>query len=336
MARFDFNDLLKKEKEELDKIKTALDIYQSEDKYAFERKKFRTENLRFFAIAIMTAVISLGSSYFIESFKQKNTNREDVKREFTDLKKSYLTADKEKQNDIACALAGFDNSIADNSIETARKNFVKICNSSVEIQTQTLAISNTDTTSTEVKTALNQLDHFDKQLQDLKQQTRIASAFEKNKIIQEIAIVNKKVDQVVNETPAIRSAVKSTETIEQNVKNIDAVDYSIKQQVAGGTGQKSEVTWFKEGYFLQFGDYRVLLLYLDKQLGIQVEVCKTKSTDACPNPILTKVWIRFDKPLEFSDNGNHCRINLEAIDHAGKNPFKLAAYVTFENLNRKE
>lgn len=122
MARFNFDDLIKKEKEELDKIKLVLDIYQSEDKYAFERKKFKTENIRFIVIAIMTAIISLGSSYLIESFKQQNTSLEDMKREFLELKKGdFSEKDKIKQSELACALAYFDNSVKNEVIEKAQK-----------------------------------------------------------------------------------------------------------------------------------------------------------------------------------------------------------------------
>jgi hypothetical protein len=63
MARFYFNHLIKKEQTELDVIKTALDIYQAEDKYAFERKKFKSENWRFFGMVVHDSIISLGSAY---------------------------------------------------------------------------------------------------------------------------------------------------------------------------------------------------------------------------------------------------------------------------------
>jgi methyl-accepting chemotaxis protein len=335
MPRYTIEELLSKDKTELDKIKTVLDIYQSEDKYAFEKKKFKTENLRFFAIAIMTAVISLGSSYFIEMFKQKNNSQGDVKKEFTELKKNYLTEkDKNKQNELACALAGFDNFYKDRTIETAQKNFNIICSSVSAIQQQSQVISNTDTSSANVKEALTKIDQYDKQIQDLKQKQKTATTTEKATISQQIAAVNKDLNTVVNSVPEIKSAVNSTEKIEQNVTQIELVNKNIvqRQTASDDVVTKSRVTWFKEGYFLQFGEYRVLLQYLDKKLGIQVQVCKTASSGACPNPLLTKAWVKFGAPIEFSDNGHSYRINLETIDHAGKNPFTMAAYITFETL----
>jgi hypothetical protein len=324
MARFDFDDLLKKDKAELDKIKTALEIYQSEDKYAFEKNKFKAENIRFFTIAILTAVISLGSSYLIESFRQKNTSKENIKKEFTDLKKSYLTEkDKNKQNELACALADFDNPVKDISIENALKD-------------QTQIIANTDTSSAVVKEALVKLDNYDKELQKLTQQQKSGSAADQSKIAQQINEVNNNINKVAGNVPSIKIALQSTENIEQNVKQIEtANNIIIKQQTSTeNNSTKSSVVWFKEGYFLQFGEYRVLLQYLDKNLGIQVEICKTSESSICQVPLRSKTWVRFGSPLQFSDNGKSYILNLEAIDHAGKNPFKLAAYVTFETLNQ--
>ncbi len=336
MARFDFDDLLKKDKAELDKIKTALEIYQSEDKYAFEKNKFRTENLRFFIIAILTAVISLGSSYLIESFRQNNTSKENVKKEFIDLKKSYLTEkDKNKQNELACALAEFDNSVNDKVIENALKDFKIICKSVSDIQNETQIIANTDTSSTVVKEALAKIDNYEKQLQSLTQQQKSGTAADQPKITQQIQELNNNINKVTVSVPSIKLAVQSTEKIEENVKQIETANsvISIPQNSFEKNSTKSSVAWFKEGYFLQFGEYRVLLQYLDKKLGIQVEICKTNDYSSCQAPIRTKAWVKYNSPLEFSDNGKSYKVNLEAIDPAGKNPFKLAAYITFETID---
>ncbi|MCZ4222640.1 hypothetical protein [Pedobacter rhodius] len=339
MARFNLEDLIQREKADLDKLKVAIEIYQSEDKYEFERRKFKTENLRFFAIAFLTAVISLGSSYFIESFKQRNTISQDIKKEFVELKKNYLTEkDRNKQNELACALANFENVLQDKTIEKAQLNFKKICSNISDIQQQTETIANTDTSSAAVKTALSKLSDYDSELQSLKQKTRIASVADKSKILNEIAKVNSNINAVVNSVPELEKAVKSSENIEKNVKQIETITTDIKdKQIQNeATSEKSSVLWFKEGYFLQFKEFRILLQYLDKDLGIQVQICKTKSTRACENPLLTKAWVKFGSPLQFSDGDQSYRINLEAIAHAGKNPFNLAAYVTFETLKQKD
>ena len=338
MARFNYDDLLKKNKEELDKIKVALEIYQSEDKYAFERKKFKTENFRFFAIAVLTAVISLGSSYLIELFKQRNTANQDIKKEFIELKKDYFTEkDKAKQNELACALSDFENSSHDKSIEKSQLNFRVICTGNSNIQQQNQVIANTDTSTVVIKEALSKLDKYDRQLQELKQKNKLASATEKTNVQKEISTVNNHIDSIVKSVPEIQNAVKSSESIENSVKQIDKVSTDIKEKQTQSevSSTKSSISWFKEGYFLQFGEFRILLQYLDKNLGIQVQVCKTDNSAPCASPLLTKAWVKFGSPLQFDDSGQSYRINLEDIAHAGNNPFTLAAYVTFETINSK-
>lgn len=340
MPRFDLDDLLQKDKAELDRIKTAMDIYQSDDKFEFERKKFRTENIRFVGIALLTAIISLGSAYLIESFKQKNASQTAVQNQFSDLRKSYLTEkDKNKQKEIACALSSLDNTFNDAAIANAQTDFKEICQSVSTIQQQAENISNTDTSSAEVKQAIAKLDTYDKELQELNQQKKAASSsVEQSRINNEIAEVKGHIDSVVAAVPEIKPAVKSTEDIEQKVKQVQKINTGIEasQQSPGADNVKTPVSWFKEGYFLQCNEYRILLQYLDKNLGIQVEVCKTSGSEICARPLLTKAWVKYNAPLQFSDNGKSYRINLEAIEHAGKNPFTLAAYITFETLSAKQ
>ncbi|MCW3102168.1 MAG: hypothetical protein JWO09_608 [Bacteroidetes bacterium] len=330
---YKLEELLQKEKAELDKMKVALEICQSEDRLAFEKRRYRTENLRFFGIAVLTSVISLGSAYFIESFKQGHAAIADVKKEFSDLHKSYLLEKEEaKKSELACALAHFDPAISSDVIR-----YKLICEASSNVQAQANMIANVDTTSVQVKSAVQKLDNYEKRLLDLNREKLAASPTEYIHLNKQIADVKSNIDKVVNEVPEIRSAAASSQSIEKNIQQIQSADESIQQtkDIGSGTGTKSNVTWFKEGYFLEFGNYRVLLQYLDKKLGIQVSVCKPDDKGACGSTLYTKQWIKFDAPFQFSDAGKSYRINLEAIDHAGNNPFTLAAYITFESLDAK-
>jgi len=330
---FNFEELKQKDQAELTRIKTALEIVQAEEKHKFERNKFRTENWRFFGIAILTALISLGSSYVIESFKQQNQNAEGVRDEFRDMKGDYRDADsKERKGELACDIAAFDNTIKDNAIARDIAEFAKLCNSYKAIIQGESQIVKVDTNAAATKKALEKLNSLDKKISQLTTQKNAAPEHEKEAIGQQIAKLNKRVEMVVDSTPSLKQAVAATSKIESEVKQIGAV--SSKLDAASSTsGTKSATVWFKEGYFLQFGEYRVLLQYLDKKLGIQVEVCKTKSTTPCQSPILTKAWVKSGNALEFSDDNHHYRINLEAIDRAGRNPFTLAAYISFETVN---
>jgi hypothetical protein len=335
MARYSYQELLQKDTAELEKIKLVQEVYQSEDKYAFERKKLNSENLRLFGIAILTAAISLGSSYLIESFKQKNNAKDTVKKDFTELRKNYFVEkDKSKRNQMACDLSGFDNAENDLSISKEMVKFKAICLSADTIQSHAKTIGETDTSSTAVKAAMTRIDNLDKRIQVLNQQKRQAPATQQKQIAEQIKEVNKQITQVVDSTPVILPAVKSSVAIEQNVTRIEAVNNSLAgQNLPNKPISKSPIAWFKPGYFLFFGEYRILLQQLNKNDGIVVEVCKTENLSKCDSPLLTNKYVRYDSPLQFTDNNHTYQINLEAIDHAGNNPFTLAAYISFETLN---
>lgn len=324
---FDFEELRKKDKAELETMKLALDIYQAEDKFNFERRKFRTENLRYILIAVMTSVISLGSSYIIEYFKKGNTERADAKKEFVDLKKQYLLEkDKNKQIELACALAGFDDAFNDTSIEVAKRQYDNICKSAHIIEQEGDKVAKAAEQAGDIKEVAAQVDGLEQIKQNLTAQQSNAPA--SPEVSQRIVQVSKQIDSLVRQHPALATVGKSTEAIERQTRKIETAKQSISNNTSNFA--KGDIVWFKTGYFLHFGEYRVLLQYLDPKLGIQVEVCKTAGSGRCESPLLTKAWVRFDAPLQFSDNGRTYRISLEAIDYAGSNPFKKAAYVTFD------
>jgi len=133
--------------------------------------------------------------------------------------------------------------------------------------------------------------------------------------------------------PDLKRAVVSITNIHDAVVQVSTAASAIQPNIGPKGGQRSQVLSVKEGYFLRFGDHRILLQYLDKSLGAQIQICKTRDSGSCRDPLKNKEWIGLGKPLQFSDGGKQYRINLEAIDHAGKNPFTLAAYITFETLN---
>ncbi len=336
MSRFDYDDLIQKQKDELDKIKTAVEIYQSEDKYDFERKKFKTENFRFFSIAILTAIISLGSSYFIESFKRDSNNYQSVITNFDLLERYYQTEkDKTTKDKLACELGDFRNTIKDTKIENGKKKYDSICKMLAGLHEQKEKISNVDTNKPIIKNALTEIDKNAESIRNLQKKLLTAPTVEKNKLNEKIIEANKNIEAIVNNIQEVKDAARLTDNIEKSVRQEIKINTEQQQEASTKNINKSEVTWFKIGYFLQFENFRITLQYLDKKLGIQVGICTTNNGSDCEKTILTKAWVEFDKPLGFTENGKSYRINLEAIDHAGKNPFTLAAYITFESITNQ-
>ncbi len=195
------------------------------------------------------------------------------------------------------------------------------------IKEQSKSIAKIDTSSVKTKQIIAELSKYEQQYSNLVQKKKNASQNIKPEIDKQIKDINSKVAIIISENPEIKTAVASSKSIENDVESINAINTGVDNHK---NSNKSSIQWFKEGYFLQFGEFRVLLQYLDKNLGIQVQVCKTSDSGKCEKPILNQKWIKYKEPIQFTDEGDTYQINLEDINHAGKNPFKLAAYITFE------
>jgi hypothetical protein len=60
---FHYESLKKHDRQELERIKLAQEISTHHERLALEKRKLRNENTRLYVIAILTAVISFGTTY---------------------------------------------------------------------------------------------------------------------------------------------------------------------------------------------------------------------------------------------------------------------------------
>ncbi|TND09345.1 MAG: hypothetical protein FD123_1307 [Bacteroidetes bacterium] len=337
---FDLNELLQKDKAELDRIKTALEIASFHERQAFEKKKYRTETIRIFAIAIMTSLITLGTTYLFKEFDRVNAQVGSAQKELADLKKEFAgKTDPEQKRQFACSIAGIYNPQNDSYVEKEKKRFQQFCDTMTKtlaaIETQGSKIDQTDTSSVENRELIAKIDAYEKNINDLEAQKSMAKTKDEQQDIEaKIKSIDSEIRKEATTSPEINAAVKSTEAISKNrVLQIMLMDKADEVVRATNSVKKYEVQWFKEGYFLQFDDMRILLQYLDKKIGIQVEVCQTNSPGKCDKPIVTKAWVSMDKPLGFTSGNFRYELRLQAIDHAGRNPFTEAAYITLEKFS---
>src|SRR6266536_208316 len=338
MEHLSFKGLIDKSEDELRKIKLAKEIESFYETKNFERRKYKNETIRVFILSIISAIIALGSNYIFKSWDQKNSLSAETRKEVSEyLKQFSLTKDSSIKINMACLIGEIDNPGRDGYVEFQKKNFYIICKSQNGIQ-QELAkinlITATDTSSlankenithyADITNTNDSLQNRKKVLQNKKDIIKIDST---------IAFNTKQLNLLVAQSPEIKSIITSNDKINENVKNqIDATEKVSTSNQTNNIQKNFGVPWFKDGYFLQFDDMRVLLQYLDKRLGIQVEVCQTTSSARCDNPIKTKAWISYDRPLTVKVGDFNYQISLKAIDHAGNNPFKLAAYINVVKL----
>jgi regulator of replication initiation timing len=326
-----YSNLIAKDKAELDRIKMVLEVSTFREKYELDKRKNRTETIRLFAVALMTSIITLGTTYIFKKVDQQSAQIDKAQSELKELKKEYVShSDPKFKKDYACQIAQINNPQLDGYVEAEKKKYEDICRTVSDAQeaiiTQNNTIQNIDTTSAQNQNLIAQLSALEKNINTLQaQKSNAKSESEKRALDQQIQRANKLITATADSSSELKSAVMASQTIKDNVqKQIETVSEK--------DDNLSDIKWFKEGYFLQFNDMRILLQYLDKNIGIQVQVCPTRGAGRCEAPLATKQWITFDKPFDFVYKDTHYRISLKAIDHAGKNPFTLAAYIALEKV----
>jgi flagellin-like hook-associated protein FlgL len=326
-----YSNLVKKDKAELDRLKAVLEIATFREKYEFDKRKHRMETVRLFAIALMSSVITLGTTYIFRNEDRRSSQIDKSTMELKDLKSDYAShLDPKLRKEFACQIAQIHNPQQDAYVESEKKRFQEICltisAAQETITAQVSTITGTDTISAENNALVKELKNLEKKINGLQiERTNAKTPAERRQVEQDLRRADEQINAIADSSAELKTAIQAAETINDNVrKQIEAVTEE--------TGGSYEVKWFKEGYFLQFGELRVLLQYLDKKLGIQVQVCHTTETTPCKSPLINKAWITYDKPLDFQYENNRYRISLKAIDRAGRNPFNLAAYIGFEKV----
>ena len=323
MNEFEYNVLLTKEKEELDKIKLALEIASFRENKQFEKKKYKSEVFRVFIIAIMSSAISIATTYFFNKEEYKNTQVKETKDALRSYKLEYDKAiDLVQKNSFACDIANLDNKQNDQYIINEILKFKNICNSSSNLN----IISNVDTNRADGKIVLSYLKKIEALNLSL---SKTENDYQKKQINDSLEITNKKISQISNISPNIKKLIESTNQINQDaIQRVNATqNHTSTPSINGDIIKQFDLQWFKEGYSLQFGNINVLCQYLDKNIGIQVKVCQTIQPYICKIQLLNQTWLKLDEPLIVSDGSFNYQISLKAIDHAGKDPITLAAFL---------
>ena len=90
------------------------------------------------------------------------------------------------------------------------------------------------------------------------------------------------------------------------------------------------VQWVKEGYYIAFGDIRMKLESFENNNSTAVlSTCQTATSVNC-TALESNIRVSADKSYKFKFNGYIYEIVLQKIDHAGKDPNTLAAYISLK------
>lgn len=94
---------------------------------------------------------------------------------------------------------------------------------------------------------------------------------------------------------------------------------------------RSTYNWIKEGYYRNFGTFRVSCLNLDRRNGsVIIQISERSNAISNVNEINTFKISTSNNSKVFLYKNYEVRFELDKIAKAGKNPFKQAIYYTFQ------
>jgi len=330
------DELFAKDKAELDKLKVALDIAGFKEKQKSDRVRYRQETLRLFIIAVFSGIVTFGSTYVQKSTERKFKKIDDQETKLQELVLSLEdnSISQQAKYVIICKISRLKVlADADTAFINSVANYEKKCEESKKFADQidiksTTAQRNSktiDTTRADVKARLAALEQSDKQEARLQN-----DAYAKTAAGQKEALaIRKQTDSLLkNGLSTLQAASDASSGISGIVKQrIDLVPDKPAESIA----TFYPVQWFKKGYAIQVGHIYFTLLELDKrQQTIRVKACYTNTPFSCEQPLETPGYLDIRTPLLFNYGDKQYELSLKSINHAGKNPFTLAAYVVLK------
>jgi len=126
---------------------------------------------------------------------------------------------------------------------------------------------------------------------------------------------------------ALDSFLKTSEKIKITAKNVSPT--------ATAAENRTYSSWFKEGFFLQFGDIKISLLKLNKQQSkITIRYCETESRGVCKAGDWKPKTLGVRDTIPFSISGYDYKLTLDRIGNEGYNILKPAADITLIRQKR--
>jgi MinD-like ATPase involved in chromosome partitioning or flagellar assembly len=319
-----------------------------EDEMTFINSSLKRKKRSF----LISVAIVGGIGMIIGGYLLFQNNR--AKRDLDMFKAALTRLDQmggQQKKDSICKLKEYYNGYNNSFINAAKDSLRKLC-FEIEVATQAVASiidSNNNRLSAleiqighQLKTN-NKLLSIDSIERALNEKTELISmesnVYKKIKLQEDSSRLVAHIDAIVNSDPLLFRVNETSNNINNAEHRKDSL---IKTDISTFTktddvriATYSNSTWFKEGYFLQFENIKVSLENLLEGSSIEVAICDQVGSDQCRSPIGGKnVIISIDHVYNFSYNNFDYVVRLDKIGKAGKNPFKQAAYITFEKYKK--
>lgn len=332
--------LFKTSKEELERIKLALEISTFQEDRRQVRRKSWGETTRLVIMAVFAAALSLGSTYIMKIYDHDTTQLDEALKDLTTLKKKYASTHITLVKDsVACEIGQIYIPGNNPKLENEVSYYRNICQNKTKQDASTSVkkdsiekiVSHYDRSSPNGVVVDKKLSQNDAQLMRLQVQVN-----SKNGAIQENA--QKQIDALTKVStdaapPQLKSAIESSTEINKTV--VDQIAEVSSQPSTEHRDKVYPVYWVKTGYYILFDQFRISLNDLNPRQGTaQVKICFVTEENTCePISLPNQGSFSTQQPLDFDYKGKSYSLVLQRIDHAGVNPFKQAAYI---NLIQKE
>jgi hypothetical protein len=185
---------------------------------------------------------------------------------------------------------------------------------------QSQNLSTEDQARTQEITTLDSLKEV--KTEELKMLTANTNPTKSNEIKNEIIVLDRKIDVIVGQSDVIQKTLVKTDSIDEAKRRIIGVTFS-KNTI--NTVLIEEESWFKEGYFRQFGETRITL----KQFKSDIATISITLVNPKTNKFVKEIgeFTLKQGEKESVEEGKFIyEIIFQRIGSAGKNPFNKAVF----------
>ncbi|WP_114939095.1 KGGVGR-motif variant AAA ATPase [Mucilaginibacter endophyticus] len=317
--------IIEKEKE---KLKIALN--ETSETLLTKEAEQKKEKITKRVLTVLLVATLIAATFSFWMFYVDKRQAKQYNRLFLDSLTLINSYNGNSKYSAICKLANYENKYDDSNIARLKDSLNNLCiqikkNQQI-ISSSTNILKNIDKNiSKATQNRAAQIDTFDKKINNLKdsisrtKDKTIQLNLKRDSVNYEI-----KKQEIIDQDPILKTAESPTQELQKAVE----VNQSIASNKDVVKDAYSSWGWAKEGFYLQFENYKVIVRDIDKNGKIvKIEVCDMIGSAVCT---ASKPYnISSGSPCVFSDSKYNYKITLDRIGHAGGNPFTLAAYITF-------
>lgn len=180
--------------------------------------------------------------------------------------------------------------------------------------------------SEEDKVRVQEIDSLDalkeQKTEELKTIASIDDPVKSNSIKKEISSLDRQIDVIIDQSKVIQQTLAKTDSIDDAQRKLLGSTYSENSEKKALIQEES---WFKEGYFRQFGETRISLVEFRGEVAtISIKIINPK-TDKVVEKI-GSITLHVNEKESIESDEFEYEIAFLRIGSAGKNPFNKAVY----------